>query len=398
LNCFRNSKYSLALTSFFEDEKFRISLIEESVENFLFISPTLKSNESFLLNCIKTNFNIFYYFDLIFKENKKFILKAIQVKIECLKFISEDLKDYEEFIMELVQINGNCLEYASSRLRNTVDIVKAAISTTESSQKFASTEIQYMGNSKIYETIKKISEGGEGMIYLVKKKEKLFAEKRIKTNDFHEMNSIFSEYSKLFTLKNEYIFRIEEIFQDSNEITGFTLIRVIMELYNGDMLNFIDNYELNEQLIIQFGIQMSKGLKYLHSNGIIHGDLKLENIFYLKNQNEIQLKIGDFGTNIKKYEFYGSILNIAPEVIMDNVKHNETSDLFSFGGILFRMMSSSEKVLYFSFEKNIEFEDEKKFSEELKDLVKNLLSSNPQERINLVEVLEILKSLRISFD
>jgi serine/threonine protein kinase len=277
------------------------------------------------------NFNIFNYFDENIKKNQKFILEAMKVNIECLKYISDSLKDDLDFEIKLVQINGNCLEFLSNNFRNNVEVVKVAIETTEDAYKFSSSEIQYLGDSKVYETINKISEGGEGMIYLVKKKEKLFAEKRIKANNFGEMNLLFSEFSKLFTLNHENIFKIHEILQDSNEITGFTLIRIIMELYDGDLLEFIEKFEINQKLIIHFGIQILKGLKYLHTNGIIHGDLKLENIFYSKNENGISLKIGDFGTNnIKKYEFYGSMLNIAPEVIVDNLKHNEKSDIFSF--------------------------------------------------------------------
>jgi serine/threonine protein kinase/CxxC motif-containing protein len=394
--CFKYSKFSLIHSSFFNDETFCHSLIKESIENFNYISPLLKLNENFLLKCLEENFNVFIYFDSTFKNNQEFILKAIVVDVGCLKFISEDLKKDFEFAMQLVQCNGNCLEHLSKELRNNIEIVKCAVETTEDSYKFASSEIQYLGDSKVYETIKKIAEGGEGMIYLVKKKEKFFAEKRIKTNDFHEMNLLFSEYSTIFTLRHENIFKIQEILQDDNEITGFTLIRVIMELYDGDLFHFIETFEINENLIVQFGIQILNGLKYLHSNGIIHGDLKLENIFYLKNENGIQLKIGDFGTNnIKNYEFYGSILNIAPEVIVEKLKHSEKSDIFSFGGILLRMMNSTDRVLYVdSLERNIHFDEEKKFNQELKELVINLLSPVPQERMNIDEILKKLKDLK----
>jgi hypothetical protein len=95
-------------------------------------------------------------------------LKAIEVDIGCLKFISEDLKQDFVFAMQLVQFNGNCLEYLSKELRNNIEIVKCAVETTEDSYKFASSEIQYLGDSKVYETIKKIAEGGEGMLIMKK--------------------------------------------------------------------------------------------------------------------------------------------------------------------------------------------------------------------------------------
>jgi serine/threonine protein kinase len=121
----------------------------------------------------------------------------------------------------------------------------------------------------------------------------------------------------------------------------------------------------------------------------------LENVFYLKNENGIQLKIGDFVTkNIKNYEFYGSIVNVAPEVIMENVKHNyEKSDIFSFGGILLKMIPP--KLLYLdSLQRTIHFDNEKKFNQKLKDLVINLLSPVPQERMNVDEILRNLEELR----
>jgi hypothetical protein len=377
------------------DEIFCLSLIKESIENFNFISPSLKQNEDFLFHCLKQNFHVFVYFDVEFKENKDFIMKSLDINLECLNYISKNLKNDESFALELVNVNGNCLEYLSNELKDNIEIVKSAVESNEESYIYASNKIQYLGNSTKYETVKKIAQGGEGMIYLVKKKEKNYAEKRIKTNDFDEMNSLFSEYSKIFSLKNENIFKIEEILQDTNEITGFTLIRIIMELYDGDLSNFIEKYEITEDLIIQFAIQMLNGLLYLHSNGIIHGDLKLENIFFLKEKDVVTLKIGDFGTNnSKKYEFYGSILNIAPEIIVENVKHNEKSDIFSFGGILFRMMNNCDKILYVnSLARNIQFEGNK-FSEELKALVVNLLSPDPSERKTIDQILKELHLMK----
>jgi serine/threonine protein kinase len=394
LKCFKFSKFTLIHTPFFNNETFCLSLIKESIENFNFISPVLKSNERFLLDSLQVNANIFDFFNSNFKENQEFIMKATEsCSIQCLKFISNDLKNDREFAMKLVSNNGNCLEYLSNELKNNIDVVKAAIETTNESHIFASQEIQYMGNSKRYTTIKRIAEGGEGIIYLVKEDDQLFAEKRIKTNNLDEMNSLFVDYSKLLSLKHENIFKIQKIFQDTNEITGFTLIRIIMDLYDGDLFQFIRKHKTTEIFIIQSGIQILNGLKYLHTNGIIHGDLKLENIFYQMNENGISLKIGDFGTS-HKYEFYGSILNIAPEIILDNIQHNEKSDIFSFGGILWRMMNFSDMILYIpSLKGSISFEDENEFSQELKSLVTNLLSFDPNERKNVDEILESLKTM-----
>jgi serine/threonine protein kinase len=89
------------------------------------------------------------------------------------------------------------------------------------------------------------------------------------------------------------------------------------------------------------------------------------------------------------------MLNIAPEVIVDNLKHNEKSDIFSFGGVLLRMMNLTDRVLYIdSLERMIHFDVEEKFTHELKDLVINLLSPIPQERMNIDEIMSKLMEMK----
>jgi serine/threonine protein kinase len=395
MRCFNHSKFSFVFSPLSKDENFCLKLLGDSIQDFNFISPSLKNSKPFLFKCLKIDFKMFNLFDQSIKDDKEFIKQSMEINLGILKFISSNYLDDKSFAMELVGINGNALEYLSNNLRNDFDIVKNAVTTTEESFIFASTEIQYSGISKKYETVKKLAEGGEGIIYLVKKNEKLFAEKRIKTNSLKEMNSILFEFSKILSLKNDHIFEIEEILQDTNEITGFTLIRIIMQLYDGDLSNYVQNHELSENMIIQFSLQMLKGLKFLHSNNFIHGDLKLENVFYLKNGNEIELKIGDFGiNNSKDYEFYGSITNIAPEIVLKDSKHDEKSDIFSFGGMMYQMMNSNEEILYISSYKNeIQFDNQKKYSQCLKDLVVNLLSFDPKKRKSLEEIESILKTL-----
>lgn len=66
-------------------------------------------------------------------------------------------------------------------------------------------------------------------------------------------------------------------------------------------------------------LQVLEGLEYLHSQKIVHRDLKLGNIFLNEN---MQIKIGDFGlaTKIdfvgeKKKTICGTPNYIAPEIL-----------------------------------------------------------------------------------
>ena len=203
---------------------------------------------------------------------------------------------------------------------------------------YASKEIKYFVKSNEYKTISKLSEGGESVVYKVEKKGKYFAEKRIIVENIQHMNEIIKEYSYLLSLNSDNIFKIIDIIQDENEILESILIRIIMELYEGDLTHYfsnIKNQTVPEKDLINLAIQITEGIQYLHNNNIIHGDLKPENIFYKIEDNELKIKIGDFGFNdIKKFEFYGSLMYIAPEVIDFSSPHSIKSDIFSIGNNL----------------------------------------------------------------
>ena len=68
-----------------------------------------------------------------------------------------------------------------------------------------------------------------------------------------------------------------------------------MELCIGDTLrSYLDNdYVVNRKTVFHLFRQLIDGLKHIHEEGLIHRDIKPDNIFI--NQSKMQLKIGDFG-------------------------------------------------------------------------------------------------------
>lgn len=89
--------------------------------------------------------------------------------------------------------------------------------------------------------------------------------------------------------------------------------------------------------------QALSALTYLHAKGIVHRDLKLENLLIKNTKKGLQLKIVDFGhSTLISPKMYlngvcGSAYYIAPEVLKK--RYNKKCDLWSMGIILFTVLT-----------------------------------------------------------
>eukprot|EP00210_Caulerpa_lentillifera_P005512 g5271.t1 len=112
----------------------------------------------------------------------------------------------------------------------------------------------------------------------------------------------------------------------------------------------VELFKRNLKRIMIIMKQIAEAMVYLHKSGIVHSDLKSQNIF-LKTSPESQLgfiaKIGDFGncrqpnkTGFVKTMSWGTVDHMPPEVLRDN-EVRFASDVFSFGMILWECMTAS---------------------------------------------------------
>ena len=96
---------------------------------------------------------------------------------------------------------------------------------------------------------------------------------------------------------------------------------------------------VNEDIIWDIAYQCLLGLEYLHSQHIIHRDIKLLNIFMSKNKS---VKIGDMGMSKilankeMKLSRVGTPLYLAPELIRKE-KYDYKADIWSFGCSLYHL-------------------------------------------------------------
>lgn len=139
-------------------------------------------------------------------------------------------------------------------------------------------------------------------------------------------------------LQNPYIVQMYDSFTSDRKIN------IVMELCeNGDLGLHLKQQKgryLTEQRIWKFFIEMCLGIQYLHTNRILHRDIKTINMFLTKNDN---IKIGDLGvarelnqTANMAHTVVGTPYYLSPE-LCEEKPYNNKSDIWSLGCVLYEL-------------------------------------------------------------
>ncbi|XP_014810891.1 PREDICTED: NUAK family SNF1-like kinase 2 [Calidris pugnax] len=135
-----------------------------------------------------------------------------------------------------------------------------------------------------------------------------------KIKDEQDLVHIRREIEIMSSLNHPHIIAVHEVFENSSKIV------IVMEYASkGDLYDYIsERQRLTEQEARHFFRQVVSAVYYCHKNGIVHRDLKLENILLDANGN---IKIADFGlSNVYQQDkllqtYCGSPLYASPEII-----------------------------------------------------------------------------------
>ena len=260
--------------------------------------------------------------------------------------------------------------------------------------------------SKKYEILSKLGSGSFGSVYLARNKytnEKV-ALKQIKKSSANLLSDgeITDEIEILKNLDHPDIVRIIESFNTKN---SYILITEYCE--GGELFDQVKN-QLSETQIAVIFKQVLSGLAYLHSNNIVHRDLKLENILIHEiekskttGEDLFNIKIIDFGTarifdkKRNPQSIVGSSYYIAPEVLRQ--KYNKECDLWSVGVILYMFIvghapfdGCDDDEITTNIQRGIYRKNDRRWikaSKEVKDLIQKLLTYRPSQRLSAIQAL-----------
>lgn len=179
---------------------------------------------------------------------------------------------------------------------------------------------------------------------------------------------------------------------------------IVMEFMEGETLRdrLMKSDKIELEVILDWALQIAKGMSFLHEKEILHRDISSKNIMISFDFNSgAKLKIIDIGDE----NVIGTPLNMAPEAFSSNI--TKESDVFSFGTILWEIVTclkvkpfnsddlSPIQIAYKVFIKKQTLEIPENCDEKLSHLMHDCWKYEPKERPTFNEICQRLESQKI---
>ncbi len=204
---------------------------------------------------------------------------------------------------------------------------------------------QYIGKmlDNRYEILERIGTGGMAIVYKAKchRLNRLVAIKILKSDLAQN-----EEFRRRFNAESQAVAQLSHpnIVSVYDVSRGGDMEYIVMELIDGITLRqYMEKRgQLNWRESLHFITQIMRGLSHAHSRGIIHRDIKPQNIMVLRDGS---VKVADFGiacladsAQTLTQEALGSVHYISPEQARGD-RPDARSDIYSSGVVLYEMLT-----------------------------------------------------------
>ena len=274
-----------------------------------------------------------------------------------------------------------------------------------------------------YQLIKKIGQGTYGKIYLAEDTKNLnLVGLKIIDKTFLEIlgksEEAFIEQYMLIHLKHNNIMNLKSCFQTKQK-----LIFVLQYLKNGNFEDYLQQIQSKNGILSYetskfYLAEILNILLYFQEKKLAHLDLKPGNIIM---DERLHLKLIDFATakiigkefdiiskkfitsnslnnqkNLNKLNIIGTLEYTSPEMLNENIINYKSCDIWSFGIIMYELFHGYTPFKGQSdFEtieniKNYKLKINEKLPNDVKDLIKKLLTYEESKRIGFNDIKEIM--------
>ena len=256
-----------------------------------------------------------------------------------------------------------------------------------------------------------LGEGNNGFIYTCKsiREDKFYAVKCLEDDETSVAEIHFLQICK----HKDHLISLRDVFFNkgflNEQSPGENYFYLVMELMEGNLFDKVAQ-GITESNAAYIAREIVLGLMELHEQGVIHRDIKLENILYknttLEDQHHLKVVIADLGVSVEERnkptdpmytQLYGApeIIAIDPynnPDILETAPYDHKVDIWSFGVLVYLMLSKLQAPFSFvtgALSGEVEFPDAIwcHISDEAKDLICHILQPDPAKRPTLDEIL-----------
>lgn len=247
-----------------------------------------------------------------------------------------------------------------------------------------------------------LGEGGFGKVYYAEHRETgqkvaiKFMDISHYLNHADQIEEIYREADALQKLHHNHIINLHKAFVQKKEVI------LIMEFAGGGELTdrLDEKGDFSEVYARMIFTQIASAISYCHNRGLIHRDLKLENVLF-KDKDSMIIKIVDFGiagvckAQQKDKTDAGTLSYMPPEVLSGTkVEAGPGIDIWALGVMLYTMVigklpfsgENEDEIINAIVKKKLKFGQEKPLSKEFRDLLTQILEKDPEKRISMFDL------------